>query len=373
MTPKNLRTGQNGQFGRWNRETAIQQPQLRLDRRRQFALQFVEALPLGLVVEEDDRAPARLVPLGDLLRKKLPPRLMQHEIRRIENAERILMNGRREVFEPFDLRRAAEDAHAGWKACITLDLDDEIVRAEMAANASTFIGAIVHRQNDASAVETADGRLIMQIEGADGLQFVVKKLQAQRFLRLPGEKVHDAAATRKLTALGDDGHTLVTGLRQLFEQDFDIQLLADFEHAFLLGDLLQIRCGFVETVRAEHHHGRITLQHATQHGRARRRPLRVRERPFDDVAETRKIQRRALPHAELGMHMVLRLHIRAENPNAAFFLLHAPHEQRRRKAKGLRRDVIEHRARLELLFREHQIDKAECIPPRTAGGRFGQT
>jgi hypothetical protein len=100
MTAKNLRAGQNGQFGRWNGETAIQQPQLRLHRRRQLALQLVEALPLRLVVKEDDRAPARLVPFGDLAVKKLPPGLMQHEIRRIEDAERILMNGRREVFEP---------------------------------------------------------------------------------------------------------------------------------------------------------------------------------------------------------------------------------------------------------------------------------
>jgi hypothetical protein len=52
--------------------------------------------------------------------------------------------------------------------------------------------------------QTPHGRLIVQIEGADGLQFVVEKLEPQRILRLPREKVHDAATSGELPALRDD-------------------------------------------------------------------------------------------------------------------------------------------------------------------------
>ena len=117
MTAKNLCAGQNRQFRRRNRESAIEQAQFRLHRRWQLALQLREALPLRLVVEEDDRAPTALMPFSNLAGKKLTPRLMQHEVRSIEDPERILMNRGGEVLQPLHLGSTAEDA--GVDGCLS--------------------------------------------------------------------------------------------------------------------------------------------------------------------------------------------------------------------------------------------------------------
>ena len=48
----------------------------------------------------------------------------------------------------------------------------------MIADESGFIGAVIHAQDHARAVETANRRLIVQIKGADGFQLVIEKLQS---------------------------------------------------------------------------------------------------------------------------------------------------------------------------------------------------
>ena len=147
-----------------------------------------------------------------------------------------------------------------------------------------------------------------------------------------------------MTALSDDGHALVASFAQITQQILHIQFRSDDERAPLAGDFGQCRGGFIQTVRTQHHDWRVVFHHATKHTRTLGQQFRVDQGIVHHLPEAWQIQRRALPHAEFGMYMILRLHVCAENPHATARrdLLRVPHHERRRKAEGLRRDVIEH-------------------------------
>ncbi len=266
------------------------------------------------------------MPFADLLGEMRTACFMQHEVGCIEDPEWIFMNGRRVILHAFGRRGTAEDASV--RLPFAVNGDDEVVLVHMLTHPRSILCIVSHLQNDAHALQPLDGRLIVQIEGTDGFDLVIEKLQPQRFLRLPGEKVHDAAAAGELATLGDDGHAFVTCLAEITQEVFEFQLRTDGERTALAGNFGQRRCGLVQTVRAQHHDRRVVFHHAAEHAGAFRQQFGIDQGIVHHLSETRKIQGRALPHAEFGMHMILRLHVRTENPDATpgHLLLRMPHQ-----------------------------------------------
>ena len=180
----------------------------------------------------------------------LPPCLMQHKVGGIKDAERVFMNGRAVIFRPLIRQRSGENARMAGNVR-RADHEHEIVLVEVVTDTAGFRGRFGDLQDHARTVEPPDGRLIVQIKGADGFDLVIQPLHAQRLLRLIGKEVHDAAPAGELSALHHHRHAFITSAAELADEGLHIELCADLDHAALAFQLTGRGHCFIQAVRAE--------------------------------------------------------------------------------------------------------------------------
>ena len=219
----------------------------------------METFALGFVVKEHKGAPALALPFRDLGVELLPPRLVQHEVGRIKNAQGVVMNGGGEVLHQVGLGRPRGDRDLHGHVRLAFDGHHNVVRRQIVAHPAQGRTGLTELQNEARALQLAHAALVIQIKNAQGLDLVIEQLHAQRFVRLPGIQVKDAATPCELAAFRDLGHTLVAGLLQFLGEGIHIQPHARLEEAALGFHLREGRHLLVQRLRAQHHEPRLAL------------------------------------------------------------------------------------------------------------------
>ncbi len=296
-------------------------------------------------MKDNDDVPAQPLPLAHLEGELLAPRLVQDEVGRVEDAEGIFMNGGAEVLGRVHRFRVTGDTGVVRHVEHAFDGEDDVILAEVVAHFAGG-GFIIELEHDAGALQAADGGLIVQVKGANGLDPVVEPLDTQRFLGLPGKEVHNAAPARELAALGDNGHALVAGLVEVGEEVLHVERGADLQRPALRSEAARVRRVLIQTVGAKHQRARCVislLMPARKHGHALGHEIGVRQRIGHALPETRVIQRGRLPDGESRVDGILRAGIGAEDPDAPAGKLAPEHFQSHGHGKGkrLRRHMLQ--------------------------------
>ena len=232
------------------------------------------------------------------------------------------MNRGGEILRPVSRGCALKDANVNRNIRIRLAVhsEEDVIWAKMILEQPLLVRFPGHAEDEAGAFESFHRRLIVEVERADRLHFIIEEFQPQRLFRLPGEEIDDATTPGELPPLGHDRHTLVAVFGKLAEQLFHIHSVAHLNRAPMEFHLLPMRSGLAKAVRTEDKAVRsIHVFHPSgEDGEAFGSDIGVLHRVAFDLrsAHARVVERGCLPNRQLGVELVLLLGIGAKNPDA---------------------------------------------------------
>src|ERR1700736_5556446 len=213
-----FRGGKNNQLRGGKTESAGERAENKIDILQHARIDdFAEAFDLAFRLKINNDARFACAPIVQAIDELVALRFREHEIAHRELADATILKRAAKIFCA-TLDPAFADLNLRLRTFFRFDVDLQMIAVDVIADEPTLI--VGRAEQDIDCVQIAHRSLSVDVELEQRFNLVAKKFEAHRQRRLPRVNIDNSAANGELSAGGDLGDALITGIRKFFEDAF---------------------------------------------------------------------------------------------------------------------------------------------------------